>query len=249
MLGGPVLAAPASSRNCAPCASATKMLPSGAMCTSLGCVKWVGGSPATPAVPRVSSTSPSGLNLMTVCPRPEAVGLSPRSARLTASATQTLPSLSTSMPCGQWMSPPPKARTTLPFASSLTIGSRSDSAHELTPQRSPAQMCTPSMSTLPAPHRSPGATVGSVPQSRMVSYGFDPSLIGSTAACSGGPQTAPLGGSGCRQQQQHAPARVTCNLVIICPILDQFRPALQRRQWTRWMCAPALSSRRHRGPR
>ena len=83
------------------------------------------------------------------------------------------------------------------------VGSTSDSAHELTPQRSPAQMCTPSMSTLTAltdPQERPS---GSVPQSRMVSYGFGPSLIGSTAACSGGPEAPRWAAAAAGSRKQH----------------------------------------------
>ena len=84
--------------------------------------------------------------------------------------------------------------TTLPLGSSLTIGSTFEPAHTLAPQRSPAQMCLPSMSTCTAltdPHRRPS---GSVPQLRTVSYGFGRLLIGVTLACSGGPD-APRGGA------------------------------------------------------
>ena len=43
--------------------------------------------------------------------------------------------------------PAPKLATTLPLGSSLTIGSTVEPAHEFVPQRSPAQMCLPSVST------------------------------------------------------------------------------------------------------
>ena len=45
--------------------SATKMSPFGAVTTSFGSVSASGGLPATPALPSVSSTLPSGLNLIT----------------------------------------------------------------------------------------------------------------------------------------------------------------------------------------
>ena len=64
--------------------------------------------------------------------------------------------------------------------SSLTMGSTSEPAHELVPQRSPAQMCLPSASTLTAltePHLRPS---GSVPKLRTVSYGFGRLLTGVT---------------------------------------------------------------------
>ena len=90
------------------------------------------------------------------------------------------------------------------------VRSTSDSAHELTPQRSPAQMCTPSMSTLTAltdPQERPS---GSVPQSRMVSYGFGPSLIGSTAACSGGPEAPRWAAAAAGSRSSTAPASAAC---------------------------------------
>jgi len=75
--------------------------------------------------------------LMTACPLPAASGK--RSSSLAfaerASATQTLPSLSTSIPWGHKISPAPKLCTTLPSGSSLTIGFASEPAHELTPHR------------------------------------------------------------------------------------------------------------------
>ena len=90
------------------------------------------------------------------------------------------------MPWGHVISPAPKLATTLPSGSSLTIGSTSDSAHELVPQRSPAQMCTPSTSTLTALTDPQVRPSGSVPQSRMVAKGLGRSLTASTAACAGG---------------------------------------------------------------
>ena len=128
--------------NWAPWVSATKMLPSGATSTSLGSVKWVGGSPIVPGVPRTMSTSPSGLNLITALPLPAASGKFRSSAAVATreSTTQTLPSASTSIPWGQMISPAPKLSTTFPSGSSLTIGSTSEPAHELLPHRSPAQI-------------------------------------------------------------------------------------------------------------
>ena len=68
-------------------------------------------------MPSVISTLPSGLNLTTMWPR-----LSPFGVRFmaTASVTQTLPSLSTSRPCGQMNMPPPMLFTTLPSGANLT---------------------------------------------------------------------------------------------------------------------------------
>ena len=59
------------------------------------------------------------------------------------------------------------------------------------------------MSTLTALTDPQERPAGSVPQSRMVSYGFGPALIGSTAACSGGPEAPRWGGGGSRQHKQH----------------------------------------------
>src|ERR1700752_4800264 len=142
------------------------MLPSGALTTSLGSVNASGGFPALPGVPSCSSTLPSGLNLMTVCPLPAESGncLSSASVADRASTTQTLPSLSTSMPCGQRICPAPKLLITFPLGSNLTIGSTFEPAHELAPHRSPTQIDLPSTSTwmaLTDPHLRPS---GSVPQ-------------------------------------------------------------------------------------
>ena len=95
--------------------------------TSFGSVNCVGGSPASPGVPSTSSTLPCGLNFVTVWPLPAASGnfFSSGGVAERASATQTLPWRSTSMPCGQRISPAPKLCTTLPVGSSLTIGSTS----------------------------------------------------------------------------------------------------------------------------
>ena len=89
----------------------------------------------------MSRTSPAGLNLTTVCPRPDGVGDGPTAATVAASAIQILPALSTSIPWGHMNNCAPMACTTLPLASSLTIGATSDSAQELAPQRSAAQIC------------------------------------------------------------------------------------------------------------
>ena len=75
------------------CASATKMLPSGATSTSFGSVNFAGGSPASPGVPSVISSLPCGLNFSTVWPLPFASGNFFSSAAVAerASATHTLP--------------------------------------------------------------------------------------------------------------------------------------------------------------
>src|SRR5688500_8236054 len=176
-----------------------KMLPSGAISTSFGSVSRAGGSPGSPPVPIVIRSLPWGLNFSTVWPLPFHSGNFASSPAVAdrASATQMLPWRSTSMPCGHKICPAPKLATTLPLGSSLTIGSTFEPAHALAPQRSPAQMCLPSTSTctaLTAPHL---RLSGSVPQLRMVSYGFGRLLIGVTLACSGGPDDPRGGPAGC----------------------------------------------------
>ena len=162
---------PGASWNCAPWVSATKMLPSGATSTSLGSVKCVGGSPSSPGVPSVSNSSPVGLNLRTVLPLPAALGLASSSRALAAraSTTQTLPSWSTSMPWGQRIRPAPKLATTLPSGSSFTIGSRSEPAQELAPQRSPIHTWRPSTSILMALTEPQVRPAGGLLQLRTVS--------------------------------------------------------------------------------
>src|SRR4030095_7024175 len=169
------------------------MLPSGATSTSFGSVNFDGGSPASPGVPSVISNLPCGENFNTVWPLAFHSGNFASSCGVAerASATQILPCLSTSMPCGQRICPAPKLATTLPFGSSLTIGSTFDPTHALAPHRSPAQMCLPSASTCTAltdPHL---RLSGSVPQLRIVSYGLGRLLIGGGLAVSGGPARSP----------------------------------------------------------
>ena len=124
-----------------------------------------------PGVPIVSSSLPCGLNFSTVWPLPAAFGNLAISAGVAerASTTQTLPCLSTSMPCGHMMRPAPNCATTLPDGSSLTIGFTVEPAQELLPQRSPAHSDLPSTSmatALTEPHERPS---GSVPKFRTVS--------------------------------------------------------------------------------
>src|SRR5215475_9859506 len=88
-----------------PCPSATKMSPLGATRTSDGPLKVSGPSPATPGLPSVISTFPSGLNLITVWPLP---------LPSLPSVTQTLPSRSANRPCGQLIMPPAKLRSPAP---------------------------------------------------------------------------------------------------------------------------------------
>ena len=108
------------------------MLPSGATRTSEGWLKMPSPSPATPAMPRLISNSPSSLNLCTWWPIP----IPPR-----ASVTQTLFSASTKMPWGQTNMPAPKLFSRLPSLSkSRTGGTSSLPTQEFWPHLSATQM-------------------------------------------------------------------------------------------------------------
>src|SRR5258708_834627 len=96
-----------------PCPSATKMSPFGATRTADGALNSSGPLPATPALPSVINTRPSGLNLKTWWPFPSLPS---------PSVTQTLPSLSTCRPCGNSSSPAPNDFNRLHDESNLTIG-------------------------------------------------------------------------------------------------------------------------------
>src|SRR5687768_3011343 len=63
------------------------------------------------------------------------------------SVSQTLPSLSTCIPCGKIIVPAPKLLTSLLEASNFRIGSSVELRHVFAPQRSPTQMDVPSLST------------------------------------------------------------------------------------------------------
>src|SRR5215468_8356274 len=91
------------------------MSPFGATTTADGALNSSGPSPATPALPNISSTFPSGLNLNTWWPVPSLPN---------PSVTHTLPSRSTVSPCGKSRRPPPKLFTSVPEASNLRIGGR-----------------------------------------------------------------------------------------------------------------------------
>src|SRR5215510_6831147 len=145
-----------------PCPSATKMSPFGAVTTSLGRLNVSGPSPATPALPSVISTFPSGLNLNTWWPLPSLP---------VASLAQTLPSRSTWKPCGWVNIPSPNIFKTLPEGSSLMIGAKLDPVQLVPPHRSNTQMLpSRSISTpIVPPHFLPP---GSVPQPSSMRYGF-----------------------------------------------------------------------------
>src|SRR5262245_46858130 len=164
-----------------PCPSATKMSPFGATSTADGALNSSGPSPATPGLPSVISTLPSGLNLNTWWPLPSL----PR-----PSVTHTLPARSTCRPCGNSSSPSPKAFTSLPDASNLRIGGRFEPSHANgvpgfisegganAPQRSATQTLLPSgsMSTpLVEPQFRP---VGSFAQFSIAWYGLGAELVG-----------------------------------------------------------------------
>ena len=93
------------------------MLPSGPTTTSFGWLNWPSALPGFPAMPRLISFSPFGLNLCTWWP------LVP-SLLPAKSAIHTLPCLSTWMPCGVTMMPLPKLASTAPVRrSNLKTGS------------------------------------------------------------------------------------------------------------------------------
>src|SRR5262249_46797190 len=98
-----------------PWPSATKISPFGAITTADGALNSSEPSPATPALPNVSSIFPSGLNLNTWWPLPSLPS---------PSVTHTLPSRSTVSPCGKSRRPAPKLFTSVPEASNLRIGGR-----------------------------------------------------------------------------------------------------------------------------
>src|SRR4029077_18367910 len=100
-----------------PCPSATKTSPLGAIRTADGALNSSGPSPATPALPSLINTFPSGLNLKTWWPLPSLPA---------ASVTQTLPAGAVRTPCGSTNIPAPKLATSLPEASNLRIGARFD---------------------------------------------------------------------------------------------------------------------------
>ena len=145
------------------------------MTTSLGELKCVLSLPETPGVPSVINTLPLELNLTTWCPR------LPAGARAgaTASVTQTLPSRSTSMPCGQMNIPPPKLATTLPSGLNLITESSFESRHSspnrfgsVASHRTIAQMCWPSGSMVTSPTAPICRPAGICGQPSTARYGF-----------------------------------------------------------------------------
>src|SRR5262245_19247127 len=123
------------------------MLPSGPTMTSLGWLNWPSALPRLPAMPRLNSFFPCGLNLWTWYPLVPA--LLPEK-----SATHTLPSLSTEMPWGVTITPLPKfARTAPVLRSNLKIGSTGLVSQSTAPPPAPPAAGAPQRSyaqTLPS---------------------------------------------------------------------------------------------------
>src|SRR5712675_1170558 len=118
-----------------PCPSLTMMSPLRATATSVGALNISGPTPATPGLPSVSETLPSGLNLMTTWPLPLPAVLS---------VAHTLPWRSTWNPWGWLKRPWPKLATSFPEASNLSIGLSVELTQSLAPQRSNTQTLLPS---------------------------------------------------------------------------------------------------------
>jgi hypothetical protein len=94
------------------------------------------------------------------------------------SITQTLPSRSIKMPCGEMSMPSPKLFTRFPFASKCSTGGSMDPAQLLAPHRSATQTLVPSLSivtALVAPQVRPG---GILAQFSTVVYGLGRSFTG-----------------------------------------------------------------------
>src|SRR5207247_1408654 len=77
-----------------------------------------------------------------MCPLPAAAGFAAPGG--TPSVTQTLPSLSTWMPCGKMNIPAPKLLTSLPVSSNFRTAGRFDPAQLFAPHRSATQIDLPS---------------------------------------------------------------------------------------------------------
>ena len=121
------------------CPSATKMVPSGVTSTSDGMLNCPSAVPATPGSPSRISTSPSGLNLITKWPSPS--GTRSSGTNPFASVTQTFPSWSTNIPCGQAIRPAPKLLSASPSGlNRTTVSTSGRSPQKFAPQRSAAQM-------------------------------------------------------------------------------------------------------------
>src|SRR6266853_850070 len=145
-----------------PCPSATKMSPFEPIATADGILNVSGPSPATPALPRVINTFPSGLNLKTCWPFP----LAP-----CPSVTQMLPSLSTVIPWGNRNMPAPKLLSSLPDGSNSRMGARLEPAQVLAPHLSATHILPWRSTDTPAVDPQ-GLPSGSFAQFSMVRYGL-----------------------------------------------------------------------------
>src|SRR6185503_13499611 len=124
-----------------------------AMATSHGPLKTSLPAPATPALPSVIRSLPSGLNLSTWLPLPSLI---------CASVTQTLPSRSMVMPCALTICPCPKPFTTFPDGSKRRIGGSDRWKTHMSPFDAGSTEMTP-------PHF---AAAGSFAQFASSRYGF-----------------------------------------------------------------------------
>src|ERR1700682_243585 len=132
-----------------PWPSPTKMLSSGAITTLDGALNrsWLSLSPATPSLPSVIRSFPSGLNFLTVLPLP---------FLFWKSVTQTFPERSANRPCGPANIPAPQFALSLPVASKWKIGGRVESPHNVCfSQRSKAHMLLPSLRSTEMPNVAP----------------------------------------------------------------------------------------------
>src|ERR1700704_1732676 len=143
-----------------PCPSATKLSQFGAVTRADGALNSSGPLPGVFGLPRVSSTLPSGVNLNTWWPLPP---------RPRPSATQTLPSPSTWMPCGNSSSPAPKLFSSFPDESNFRIGS------SLEPSQPNGCAGATREGGRDSPHRSPTQTL--VPSGSMATALVDPHVL------------------------------------------------------------------------
>src|SRR5882672_10112698 len=178
---------------CPECPSDTKMSPFGATTTLHGSFSASGGFPATPGLPKVSSTFPSGLNLTTVWPFSFASGLffNSRSFGPRPSTTHTLPSRSTYALCGKMNIPAPKLFNSLPEESNFSTAGTGEPAQlsyvnaeapggtsGFAPHRSATHTDSPSLSIatpFSAPHFLPS---GRFPHGVIDWYGLGRSVVG-----------------------------------------------------------------------
>jgi hypothetical protein len=154
-----------------PWPSPTKTVSSGAITTLDGALNrsWLSLSPATPSLPSVIRSFPSGLNFLTVLPLP---------FLFWKSVTQTFPERSANRPCGPANIPPPKFAITLPVGSKWKIGGRVESPHNVCfSQRSKAHMLLPSLRSTEMPNVAPQLRpAGSFAQPSSSRYGFGAAL-------------------------------------------------------------------------